>query len=133
MEKATDSIWWVACFMLFAFSLRNSAEAGRIRHYKWQVDYQFWSPDCVEKVLITINGQYPGPTIRAQEGDTIVVAVENLMATEAFVIHWHGIRQIGTPWNDGTAFVSQCAIQPSETFVYKFLVDRAGTYFYHGH
>lgn len=106
---------------------------GRVKHYKWQVDYRFWSPDCVEKLIISINGQYPGPTIRAREGDTIVVELENLMPTEAVLIHWHGIRQKGTPWYDGAGGVSQCAVSPGETFVYKFVVDKAGTYFYHGH
>eukprot|EP00253_Pinus_taeda_P027935 PITA_27935 len=42
-------------------------------------------------------------------------------------------EQIGTPWDDGTASMSQCAILPSETFIYRFVVDRPGTYFYHGH
>ncbi|GLJ51145.1 hypothetical protein SUGI_1088670 [Cryptomeria japonica] len=41
--------------------------------------------------------------------------------------------QIGTPWNDGTPSISQCAIYSGETYVYKFVVDRPGTYFYHGH
>ncbi|KAJ6906727.1 hypothetical protein NC652_024210 [Populus alba x Populus x berolinensis] len=39
----------------------------------------------------------------------------------------------GTPWADGTASISQCAINPGESFDYRFTVDRAGTYFYHGH
>jgi L-ascorbate oxidase len=32
--------------------------------------------------------------------------------------------QLGTPWADGTAAISQCAINPGETFDYKFHVDR---------
>ncbi|MCL7038393.1 hypothetical protein MKW94_006097 [Papaver nudicaule] len=38
-----------------------------------------------------------------------------------------------TPWADGTAAISQCAINPGDTFLYNFTVDKAGTYFYHGH
>ncbi|KAI5056288.1 hypothetical protein GOP47_0028106 [Adiantum capillus-veneris] len=106
---------------------------GSVKHYKWQVDYRYWSPDCVEKLIISINGQYPGPTIRAREGDTIVVELENLMPSEAVVVHWHGIHQRGTPWYDGAGGVSQCAVSPGEIFVYKFVVDKAGTFFYHGH
>lgn len=93
----------------------------------------FWSPDCEEKVVIGINGQFPGPTIRARAGDTIHVELKNALHTEGVVIHWHGIRQIGTPWMDGTAAISQCAINPEETFTYRFVVDKPGTYFYHGH
>uniref|UniRef100_A0A2N9HSY1 Plastocyanin-like domain-containing protein n=1 Tax=Fagus sylvatica TaxID=28930 RepID=A0A2N9HSY1_FAGSY len=105
---------------------------GRV-HFKWEVEYMFWSPDCVENVVMGINGQFPGPTIRAKAGDTIVVELTNKLPTEGVVIHWHGIRQLGTPWADGTASISQCSINPGETFHYRFKVDRAGTYFYHGH
>lgn len=34
------------------------------------------------------------------------------------------IFQFGTPWADGTAAISQCAINPGETFVYNFIVDK---------
>lgn len=94
------------------------------KHYRWQIKYEFWSADCVERMVIAINGQFPGPTVRARAGDTIVVEVENLMPTEGVVIHWHGIHQIETPWADGTAGITQCAINPGETYVYKFLVEK---------
>jgi L-ascorbate oxidase len=38
----------------------------------------------------------------------------------AWVMSW----QIGTPWADGTAAISQCAINPEETFTYRFVVDK---------
>ncbi|XP_057954058.1 L-ascorbate oxidase-like [Malania oleifera] len=93
----------------------------------------FWSPDCVEGLVMGINGQFPGPTIRAKASDTIVVELTNKLDTEGVVIHWHGIRQMGTPWADGSASVSQCPINPGETFFYNFTVEKPGTYFYHGH
>lgn len=68
--------------------------AEKARHLKWEVGYVFWSPDCVEDIVIGINGQFPGPTIRAKAGDTIVVEVKNSLPTEGVVIHWHGIRQV---------------------------------------
>ncbi|XP_062179141.1 L-ascorbate oxidase-like [Phragmites australis] len=122
------------CCTLWACVVRpHCAEAAKARHFKWEVSNMFWSPDCEEKVLIGINGQFPGPTIRARAGDTIHVELKNALHTEGVVIHWHGIRQIGTPWADGTAAISQCAINPEETFTYRFVVDKPGTYFYHGH
>ena len=36
--------------------------------------------------------------------------------------------QIGTPWADGTASISQCAINPGETYNYRFKVDKVKTY-----
>ncbi|CAN0923212.1 L-ascorbate oxidase [Linum grandiflorum] len=106
---------------------------GKTRHFKWDVEYMFWSPDGQEHTVMGINGQFPGPTIRAKAGDIIHVDLTNKLHTEGVVIHWHGIRQQGTPWADGTASISQCAIAPGETFPYRFTVDKAGTYFYHGH
>eukprot|EP00253_Pinus_taeda_P003257 PITA_03257 len=103
-----------------------------VQTYKWTLSYRNWSPDCVQTMTIAINGQYPGPTIRVREGDTVVVELNNQMPTENVVIHWHGIRQKGTPWSDGTP-MSQCVIQPGDTFIYRFVVDNPGTYFYHGH
>ncbi|XP_016456940.1 L-ascorbate oxidase-like [Nicotiana tabacum] len=111
----------------------SSVMAAKTRHFKWEVEYIHWSPDGEESVVMGINGQFPGPTIRAKAGDTVAVHLTNKLHTEGVVIHWHGIRQIGTPWADGTAAISQCAINPGETFLYRFKVDKAGTYFYHGH
>ncbi|RDX68855.1 L-ascorbate oxidase, partial [Mucuna pruriens] len=121
------SIW---CIWL---ELVQISVGGRVRHYKLDVEYIFKTPDCLEHVVMGINGQFPGPTIRAQVGDTLDIALTNKLSAEGTVIHWHGIRQLGTPWADGTAAISQCAINPGETYHYRFKVDRPGTYFYHGH
>ena len=69
------------------------AEA-RIRYHKWEVKYELKSPDCYKKLVITINGGSPGPTIFAQQGDTIIVEVTNKLFTDGVTIHWHGIRQV---------------------------------------
>ncbi|GAB4847310.1 hypothetical protein Ancab_026355 [Ancistrocladus abbreviatus] len=122
----------VQVFLVFLSCVLSSAE-GRIHHHRWVVKYDYRSPDCFKKLVITINGMFPGPTIRAQQGDTIVVKVTNDLLTENLAIHWHGIRQIGTPWYDGTEGVSQCPIVAGDTFIYEFVVDRAGTYLYHAH
>ncbi|KAK7320495.1 hypothetical protein VNO77_30019 [Canavalia gladiata] len=106
---------------------------GAVRYYKFDVEYMIRQPDCNDHVVMGINGQYPGPTIKAQVGDTLHIVLTNKLSTEGTVIHWHGIKQYGTPWADGTASISQCAISPGETFHYRFTVDRPGTYFYHGH
>ncbi|KAI0499165.1 hypothetical protein KFK09_020067 [Dendrobium nobile] len=106
---------------------------AKVHHLKWEIKYEFKSPDCFKKLAITINGLTPGPTVTATQGDTLVIDVTNSLLTENVAIHWHGIRQIGTPWSDGTEGVTQCPVQPGETFTYRFVVDRAGTYMYHAH
>lgn len=120
-------------FMGVLILLSSLFVEARVHFHKWKINYQSWFPDCVKATVISINGHYPGPTVRARVGDTIVVQLENQMPTENVVVHWHGIRQIGTPWHDGTSSMSQCAINAGETYIYKFVVDRPGTYFYHGH
>jgi hypothetical protein len=115
-------------FCLFIISLINIPIAeARIRHYKWEIKYEYRSPDCYKKLVITINGRTPGPTIFAQQNDTVIVEVKNNLLTENTAIHWHGIRQIGTPWFDGTEGVTQCPVLPGDTFVYKFVVDRVSS------
>ncbi|GLJ51144.1 hypothetical protein SUGI_1088640 [Cryptomeria japonica] len=124
---------FVWCIFALIVTVPICTEASRIRHYRWNVKYEYKSPDCYEKLVITINGEFPGPTILAQEGDLIYVELTNLLPTENVAIHWHGIRQIGTPWSDGAEAITQCPILPGQTFVYKFTVDRPGTYLYHAH
>ncbi|XP_018443816.2 L-ascorbate oxidase-like [Raphanus sativus] len=124
-------VWWLVTVVMVA---AHSA-SGVVELY-WEVENQFWSPDCAEGstgFVITINGTFPGPTINAVAGDTVIIHVKNKLFTEGVVIHWHGIRQNGTPWSDGAAGLTQCPINPGETFTYNFTVDKAGTHFYHGH
>ncbi|XP_039158255.1 L-ascorbate oxidase-like [Eucalyptus grandis] len=122
------SVAWLLC----VFAVMVLAEAG-VQRYGWDVKYQFKSPDCYKMLAITINGKTPGPTILARQGDTIIVEVTNRLVTENLAIHWHGIRQIRSPWSDGTEGVTQCRILPGDTFTYRFIVDRPGTYLYHAH
>ncbi|KAI3980315.1 hypothetical protein MKX01_001386 [Papaver californicum] len=107
----------VILFCLPLFFENTSVDAAEVKTYNWEVAYMKRSPDCVENTVIGINGQFPGPEIRAKAGDTIAVNLSNKLNTT----------------EDGTASVSQCAINPGATFVYRFIVDKAGTYFYHGH
>ncbi|XP_059451209.1 L-ascorbate oxidase-like [Corylus avellana] len=115
------------------FKYKSPDSAAKNNFSQWEVKYAYKSPDCFKKLAMTINGESPGPTIYAQQGDTIVVNLTNSLPTENVALHWHGIRQIGTPWSDGTEGVTQCPIMPGDTFTYKFVVDRAGTYLYHAH
>ncbi|KAF3441443.1 hypothetical protein FNV43_RR15357 [Rhamnella rubrinervis] len=122
---------WIHCFM-FLLAIKPLF-GSRERHYKLEVEYIFLAPDCVERPVLAINGQFPAPTIRARTGDTMVIEVTNRLYTDGVTIHWHGIRQRGTPWADGASSITQCPIQPGETFVYRFKVDKPGTFVYQGH
>ncbi|XP_016844683.1 laccase-2-like [Nasonia vitripennis] len=89
--------------------------------------------DGVQKTIVTANRQIPGPTIEVCVNDVIAVEVRNLMMSESTTIHWHGIKQIGTPYMDGVPFVTQCPILPGERFQYIFHANNSGTYFWHSH
>ncbi|MBD0327824.1 MAG: multicopper oxidase family protein [Pyrinomonadaceae bacterium] len=75
------------------------------------------------------NNQLPGPIIKAQKGNTLVIKVKNNLS-EPTTIHWHGIR-LPAPM-DGTDSV-QKPIEPGEAFEYQFVVPDAGTFWYHSH
>ncbi|MDA8129657.1 MAG: multicopper oxidase domain-containing protein, partial [Betaproteobacteria bacterium] len=82
------------------------------------------------RIATAINGQIPGPTLRWREGDTVTLRVTNRMAVPTS-IHWHGIL---LPFRmDGVPGLSFNGIAPGETFVYRFKVRQAGTYWYHSH
>ncbi|QRV84926.1 Multicopper oxidase [Ceratobasidium sp. AG-Ba] len=101
------------------------------RTYDWVVATATGAPDGYYRPMLVVNGQYPGPLIEANEGDTIVVNVQNDMSVGT-TIHWHGISQKGTPWMDGPAGITQCPIPAGSNFTYEFTVNgQYGTYWWH--
>lgn len=75
------------------------------------------------------NKQLPGPVLRANVGDTLVVRLTNNL-TQPTLMHWHGLRI--PAFMDGTAEV-QRPIEPGEVFEYRFVLPDAGTFWYHSH
>ncbi len=88
-------------------------------------------------MLTSSEGEFPGPTIEARSGDTLVVHVENeLESTDDGVsIHWHGLFMKGYNNMDGAVGFTQCAIPPGRNFTYEFAIgdDQHGTFWYHAH
>ncbi len=85
---------------------------------------------------VTINGTVPGPLLRWKEGTTVTLRVRNNLPRGSIhgtdtSIHWHGIL---LPANmDGVPGMSFDGIRPGESYLYKFDVKQAGTYWYHSH
>jgi len=75
----------------------------------------------------TYNGQVPGPTIRATEGDLIRIYFTNL-GTKPHSLHFHGFHAANM---DG-ALVENLQL-PGESFTYEFEADPLGTHLYHCH
>ena len=42
---------------------------------------------CSSKVILTVNGKFPGPTLYAREDDTVIVRVTNHVNYNV-TIHW---------------------------------------------
>ena len=76
------------------------------------------------------NGQSPGPTIEAVEGDRVRIFVTNKLG-EVTSVHWHGQRLPNGM--DGVAGLTQAGIAPGKTCVYEFVARRPGTFMYHPH
>jgi FtsP/CotA-like multicopper oxidase with cupredoxin domain len=76
------------------------------------------------------NGQTPGPTIEAVEGDRVRIYVTNKLP-EWTVVHWHGIRLPNGM--DGVGGLTQPHIPPGRTGVYEFTLRDSGTFMYHPH
>ncbi|XP_042411746.1 laccase-17-like isoform X2 [Zingiber officinale] len=103
--------------------------ASTTRHYKFDKVTKL----CKSKSIVTVNGQFPGPRIVAREGDRIIVKVVNHVRYN-ITMHWHGIRQLMSGWADGPAYITQCPIQTSQTYVYNFTVTgQRGTMWWHAH
>jgi manganese oxidase len=75
----------------------------------------------------TYNGQVPGPTIRATEGDRVRVTFRNL-SSHPHTIHFHGWH---APAVDG-ALPGQ-EVQPGGMFLYEFDAEPFGLHLYHCH
>jgi FtsP/CotA-like multicopper oxidase with cupredoxin domain len=79
----------------------------------------------------TVNGRSPGPTIRATVGQLVQVRLVNESVPGGTTLHWHGVDVPNAA--DGVAGVTQDAVGPGEEYTYRFVVGRAGTFWYHSH
>lgn len=124
----------ISTFVIVLISVMTiGSDAGIVRHYKFNVDYKSVTGLCHTKDILTVNGEYPGPAIHAREGDTLFIKVTNHVEYN-ITIHWHGIRQLRTGWNDGPAYITQCPIQPGQSYVYRFTITgQRGTLWWHAH
>ncbi|KAF9038528.1 laccase [Panaeolus papilionaceus] len=115
---------------------RNAASRGS--KYILEIGNANISPDGFERSAVLAGGTFPGPIISGQKGDRFQIDVINTLTDTSMPIttsvHWHGIFQDKTNWDDGAAWVSQCPILPNNSFSYDFSVPKqAGTFWYHSH
>lgn len=80
---------------------------------------------------VTANGTYPGPLIRAREGDVLRVQVANRLTTGPTSIHWHGMLVPAAM--DGVPGISNAPIAAERVAIYEYPLRQSGTYWYHSH
>ncbi|KAG8791727.1 hypothetical protein FRC12_008259 [Ceratobasidium sp. 428] len=96
------------------------------------------SPDGFTRTASLVNGQFPGTVLFANKGDVLRNTVVNQLTDPTMrrstTIHWHGLFQRTTAYEDGPAFVTQCPIAPAKSYQYVIpTLDQAGTHWYHSH
>ena len=75
----------------------------------------------------TFNGQVPGPTIRARQGDRVRINFLN-QGSHPHTMHFHGWHP---PAMDGS--LPEHQVVPGGSFVYEFDAEPFGTHLYHCH
>nr|GEY37985.1 laccase/diphenol oxidase family protein [Tanacetum cinerariifolium] len=120
--------------LLFIFALAKFIQCGALqRHFKFSVEEASFNRLCETKTILTVNGQFPGPTLNVREEDTIWVKVHN-NGRYNITLHWHGVKQPRNPWSDGPEYITQCPIQPGDSFNYKLILSmEVGTIWWHAH
>jgi FtsP/CotA-like multicopper oxidase with cupredoxin domain len=77
------------------------------------------------------NKQWPGPTIRVNQGDRVrAIFTNNLKETTG--VHFHGV-EFDDFTQDGVPFVTQKPFAPGESYTYEFTANRPGSLMYHSH
>ncbi|KAL4995978.1 multicopper oxidase-domain-containing protein [Aspergillus recurvatus] len=116
------------------YTVPGQVPPGKLVEYDLTVTEQTISPDGYERLGTVFNGQFPGPLIEADWGDTLRITVHNNLTNDnGTAVHWHGIRMSENNWVDGVPGVTQCPIPPGESQVYEFRATQYGTSWYHSH
>ncbi|RVW81883.1 putative laccase-9 [Vitis vinifera] len=120
----------ILAFLLFGGGIYCQASTRRLTFVVREASY---TRLCSSKNILTVNGQFPGPTIYAKKGETIIVDVYN-KGKENITIHWHGVSMPRYPWTDGPEYITQCPIQPGSKFSQKIILSfEEGTLWWHAH
>ena len=99
-----------------------------LREYEiFAVDREIEIAPGVKFPAWTYNGQVPGPTIRATQGDLVRVHFVN-QGAHPHTIHFHGWHH---PDMDGS--LSHHQVMPGKGFTYEFEADPVGLHLYHCH
>ncbi|KAJ5618562.1 extracellular dihydrogeodin oxidase/laccase [Penicillium herquei] len=133
VNSASNRACWSDGFDISTNYYEKVPDTGVVREYWFNVENTTAAPDGVEMPVQLINGSFPGPTIIADWGDTVVIHVTNSLQNNGTGLHFHGIRQNFTNQMDGVPSITQCPIAPGESYTYRWRAVEYGTGWYHSH
>jgi CopA family copper-resistance protein len=112
-------------------ALEPTRRVGSRVEYDITIDRTAFEVAGRRATAITMNGTVPGPLIRLQEGEEVVLRYHNALDEESS-IHWHGLLLPNR--FDGVPTINYPGVAPGETFeAGPFEVRQYGTYWYHSH
>ncbi len=112
--------------------LRETDGDGRpVQHFDLEAQHQTITLPNGSPFDAVTFGSVPGPELVVTEGDLVEVTLTNRDVEDGVTLHWHGYDV--PSGDDGVAGVTQDAVAPGESFVYRFVADQVGTYWYHTH
>jgi FtsP/CotA-like multicopper oxidase with cupredoxin domain len=94
-------------------------------YFVWAEDKELEVAEGIKFAAWSYNGFLPGPTLRATEGDRLLVHFEN-RASKPHTIHFHGIHPANM---DGVFEI----VPRGKTFTYEFTAEPFGVFPYHCH
>jgi len=106
---------------------------GGVKEFRLTIDEIEHSIDELKPKVAAVgfNGQWPGPTMRVNQGDRVRATFTNNLH-ESTGVHFHGV-EFDDFFSDGVPFVTQLPIRPGETYTYEFVARNAGSLMYHSH
>jgi FtsP/CotA-like multicopper oxidase with cupredoxin domain len=106
---------------------------GDVKVFDLTVDEMDWRIDELMPPVAALgyNAQWPGPTIRVNQGDRVRANFTNNLP-ETTSVHFHGV-EFDDFFQDGVPFVTEKPIIPGETRAYEFTAVNPGSLMYHSH
>lgn len=115
---------------------RNDFGTSKERHYYFNITTLLKTDiNGAIRNLTVINGQFPGPLVEANSGDTIFLHVQNQMDDEPVSFHLHGLFYPNNTFDDGASSINVCPIPAGGNYTYRIPTGEKeyGTYWYHSH
>lgn len=100
---------------------------------KFELTIQEYPHEFVPQIpspLWTFQASHKPPIFRVKQGDQLQIQIKNHLA-ESTSIHWHGLRVPNRM--DGVPLVTQPLIDSGASFMYEFVANDVGTFWFHPH